>query len=921
MKGIGASGNSPQKSNNSGSEKIRYFRSDLKNPENRDRIARELQNQRWIMAVMKSRFLENNNFCFLKHSQFSEDVFLSALNIPPGMSLTDGDEVEVIVSIKNDTKKGQWGYAAKVIRKCNAKLPSASEISQISKTTAPKWHNAWNGVLTALILYSKDMSNATTLESLLKKVSQSGAPVEGLSSFNFSPANANRLIMAKNIVGRLIGGVKTTDCAVEYQRVFNVNEKAWQTLKKLADARLAAEGIIVDEITKKVRPGNRKTGGRKPWKKLSQKRIKKAPPPSAADRLKQLESQKLAVPSASNFGQNDAFMSIYIDEAWPSEEKNKGVIGGIVWRGPKPDYDILQHVRTHRRATATGIYALNLLLGCTHAFPFIMPIEASGKIAQKDYFDLVISALKVLLGWLLPQQGEKCKIRILLERFSDILEGTECTDYLRGVFEEARLINPQRFSRWQLEMMRWSTKEEEYVPYADLVSFLGLEHHEINIELGRKADYRNWPGYVPLSLELIPRLTRLDQLESTGNVDDVLDFVNDMHGTELGNVVSKDLKLRMAGRPDLQRKLVERLEIRYEHTARDISALRNQTEAVKMLVPVSDEKMPTRQKLLWWLIDIQHANHHGNPAKAFQSAENYSRLRLIVQPHDRELVAYSDLNLAVHFNDQFKFHEALLVNQSLREDPGFDHLSPLFQGRILSSLGQTYSLTGQYAESEECFAGALALLENALTYDQSLGGDIDQSRIYRAINALDGGFDEAAQRVAESLGNLSPEFAAKMAQSAAVDEQYRHHLLLRSLWILENQEAVIMSYLGQRSHWKTNPSHPWELIKCYRALLLWSGDDENLHVEAANWFDEAIAITQQEEHGVTMHLIGAMIATIAACCLDDENYVTSARKLTEDVDAKLPAAAQPVAVLRGIIDNPNPEHIDSALAALPFNYH
>ena len=921
--GNGVNQNGPETQETDGFDEIRYLRNTLEDADNRERIARELKDQRWTMSVMQSHLLETNKFCFLKSSQFPDNVFLSAFNIPHGISLSDGDQVDVIISVKNDPKRNKWGYVANVVGKCESAATSSFTAEQVPTPLPPKWHNAWDGILAALILYSRGLSNATTVEQILKRMSQSGAPIDGLSGFNSDPSNMNRLIRAKNIVGRIIGGEKSSGCAQEYHRIFDLPQPAWQTLKKLADARLACEGIFVDEICKNVqlqtRPVGKKTTTKKRPKKTN--RIKKAPPPSRNESLDSLEKQKLAVASASNFGSKEAFMAIYIDESWPSDEKNKGVIGGLVWRGYQPDYAILPHIATHKRASATGIDAMNKLLGCNRALPFIMPIKTYSFIAQKDYFDLVVSALKVLLGWLLPQLGEKCKIRILLEGIGNRPEGTDRTDYLKGVLEEARLINPHRFSRWEVELMKWSAKDEEYVPYADLVAYLGLEHNEINRELGRKADYRNWPGYVPLSLELVPRLTRLDQLEATGNVDDVLDFVANMHGTELCNVVLDDLKIRMAERPELQRRLVEKLERRFENKTRNISALRKQTAAVKMLVSESHENTPARQQLLWSLIDIQNANHHGHPEKAFQAAGTYSRLRPIVQPHDRELIVYTDLNFAVHLNDQFKFHEAIQVNQNLLDDPGFEHLSPLARGRVLSSLGQTFSLTGQYLKSERCFAEAFTLLENAVAYEPGLSGDMDQSRVYRAINAMDGGFDEAVERLTNALGTITPQSAAEIAKSASIAEQYHHHLLVRSFWILKGQEPVVNSYIEHRHHWKTNPNHPWELINCYRALLLWESDDESLSAESSEWFDKAIEITQLEEHGATMRLIGAMIATSAACCLDDGQYIETAGKLITEAESKLPAAVQATAVLRGIIDNPDPEHIDKALAALPFNYH
>ena len=90
---------------------------------------------------------------------------------------------------------------------------------------------------------------------------------------------------------------------------------------------------------------------------------------------------------------------------------------------------------------------------------------------------------------------------------------TKMKDYFAGVLEEYNLNNPGHCGRWTIDKVQWCGKNEEYIPYADIVCYLPLEHNGFNRELGSRADYRNWAGCLPLSLELVPRLTRLDQFE------------------------------------------------------------------------------------------------------------------------------------------------------------------------------------------------------------------------------------------------------------------------------------------------------------------------------------------------------------------------------------------------------------------------
>ena len=285
------------------------------------------------------------------------------------------------------------------------------------------------------------------------------------------------------------------------------------------------------------------------------------------------------------------------------------------------------------------------------------------------------------------------------------------------------------------------------------------------------------------------------------------------------------------------------------------------------------------------------------------------------------MTAFADLNFAVHLNDQFRFEEALAVNLSLVEDLGFAHLSVLAQGRALSSLGQSHSFLGRHDEGESCFAKAISLLENAVSYEPNLAGDLDQTRVYRAINAMDGGLADANDRVREVLGEVGPDCSAAMTENMGPKDQFRHHLLLRSLWVLGNQRGVRQAYLDKHDHWKTDLGHPWELINCFRAILLCETGKDDLLVEAYKWFDAAIEITKWEEHGATMRLIGAMIASVAFCFIDSPALAETANHLLTAAEGSLPHASGTVAKLRSILGTPSPGAVKEALLALPFNYH
>ena len=210
---------------------------------------------------------------------------------------------------------------------------------------------------------------------------------------------------------------------------------------------------------------------------------------------------------------------------------------------------------------------------------------------------------------------------------------------------------------------------------------------------------------------------------------------------------------------------------------------------MKLITSTQPAKIPVRQQLLWSSIDIQRANHDGDPHRSAKAVENYKALRMKVIEHDRELVAYADLNLAVNLNDQFEFEESVLFCEGMATSDDTNLLSPLARGRMHSSLGQIYSMLGVHDASDYCFDEALALINKSVEYNPRLVGDLQQTRIYRAINAMDGEFDNALGLVKEAIGDIESRTEA-FAKDQSYSNQYLHHLLLRSFWELDGMAEL-----------------------------------------------------------------------------------------------------------------------------------
>lgn len=180
---------------------------------------------------------------------------------------------------------------------------------------------------------------------------------------------------------------------------------------------------------------------------------------------------------------------------------------------------------------------------------------------------------------------------------------------------------------------------------------------------------------MPLSLELVPRLERLEHLEHSANLRDVIDFALETGNSPFGRLVMADIARRLSTRPQLQTALLECLEDDYRDKVRDLRRLRRAFAAVRGLLPALPENAGPRMRLLWYLLALQEANHDGDPTRSHAMALEYRRERERLRENTRELCADADLNLAVHDADRFAFGHAELTVLEWIEDPLFPALS------------------------------------------------------------------------------------------------------------------------------------------------------------------------------------------------------------------------------------------------------
>lgn len=617
-------------------------------------------------------------------------------------------------------------------------------------------------------------------------------------------------------------------------------------------------------------------------------------------------------------------ISIYFDEAFelPDGGRTRSVLGafvGIVWAGSRADLALLPELKLpgngHIRSMPEMKAAMSALLECKRVLPFVLVVNRTaldGLVGGDKYRRLMESAVQFLLGWGLTMNEGKRDLFLHFERHGDHPGGEDRTEYFRGLLRGWNTISPQRFGGWCLCSAKWQDKDYGYIPYADILAY-SVQDSEKSRELAEWLHPERLPGYVAFDSDLV---NLLDKVEKTDSGIELLDLAARATTQHIASRLADDLRPLLQRRPEFKSHIISELDRRYRAKDRDLRSLRRQLAVCNRLVGELPPDAPLATKLLWTAIELQEANHAGNGAKAESILPGYAGLsERGLQNGLSDLVAHCELNIAVGYADRFLFDDAFDAVEGL-DTSRFPGLRD--RGKILSSAGQYRSMLGFHAEAEEAFVEALKCFADMESTPAEKAGEIDQTAVYRAINALDGDLPNSQDLVTAVLGDLNSA-AARFAPSH--EKPYHHQLFLRSIWTMDGCNRARKCYADKRPAWIRGYDHPWELIEMYRGLLLASAPKMGAIQHASNCFNRAIEIATGAPHGDTLHLIAGMIACVASCCFKGETYPRKTVELLNGLPDRLPAAKSRIEHLLEIAHNPAPDMIPVAMAQLPFNYH
>jgi hypothetical protein len=672
---------------------------------------------------------------------------------------------------------------------------------------------------------------------------------------------------------------------------------------------------------------------------------------------------RFGVPDGSCFLPKANSLDIYLDEQWPgtfdSERGSEAIVTAIVTGSgaapilPKIPNHIFQAVpaATGRpsanpsdRRLLSACDAINALLPKSSVFPVVLQLDTIRDNAQHSREAALGAAFRILLGRLLRgRQEEKVTVRVFLDRDDHKGYGLAYNPapVFRAFLSQALAADPDQFGTWEVgECAVVDSSREQMMAYADLLGHAVPRSEDTSsAAFAGWARLDEWPGYVRMDESNVPLLFRALPCRVPESAEPILDLVADLEGTAFGGKVLSEIADGIAARPRMKTLLLNTLEQRYRDKNRNIRELNRQYVAVRDHLLTSPRiTAPKGAELLTKALEFHYANHLGNPLdpRVQKAAKEYRNGWRALFSENTPLAASVNAKLAIHYCDQFDFVAAQQFLEEVTDPEYFKFLDRRSRGVLLSTRGQVHAMLGQSAPAETAF---LMAIQEFGHMDADLGEkEIRQTSVYRAMNLLDSDPLAAKPLIVSLIGKLSPA-ARRLASAPDSVSAWDHHLLLRAIYLLSkhrDQEAAAArkAYLGvSQATWSTGNTHPWELIDLYRVLMLYTSGEDSHSCELVmqDLLKRAALICrskdQGKDHGITLHVICAMIDTVAVVTVDDASkpvFKRLARREIATVSGALGKSAyakHAMNHLESILGNPDGYSAEDALKTLPFNYH
>ena len=625
--------------------------------------------------------------------------------------------------------------------------------------------------------------------------------------------------------------------------------------------------------------------------------------------LKEAKCFQEHIINLTDFSKTSSKIKIFIDEAWIINS-NKGFICGLVWDGDSIDENLLPKRLTHADKPDKLEKDPKLLLNCKKALPFILSFD------ENNYSELFTKAVKFILGWLLPQSGSACEVTINAEYYSNNTGeypiNTDKTKEYQKLFKELQTKSKFRYQRWIIKEVKWVDKNYEYVPWGDLLGYIGKCDTEISKKYYNYHNFNKVYGITNISNDYLNALNKIDQEDFYAK--NYIELIKISNTDAFTNKLLTFINNYIASNDNAIIQIIQEVD---KYFSNKKVSVKKQEEIIRLInnhitIKDIDKKTDSRSRLTWYTKLIKNANNHGESQLANNYLTKYNKLKKEVIENDRELVANSDLNITVFFNDSFDFESAKMFAENQKSDPSYRYLSLLTRSKISSSYAQTLSLIHNYQKAEEIYSEAIDYLKASDTKDQEKNNNLTKILTYRIINAFDGNLSNKNKIFNELFKN--PQEAYNNLKNNKLTEPYLIYALLRIAYFHSDFRFY---YKGLPNEEDINSTlyHPWELIYLYDALL--SNDKTKTHK-----LNKSISICNQDNQGSTMKFIGYTINMISEL-LGVKVININSENIKEYLNENLTPALEyfnKILEIKGS-NKPKDKKIHMILEGLPFYYH
>ena len=543
----------------------KYKCSDLQDEQKRKQIEEELANKTLKMQVVKNC---NDSYMLFKHSDFEENIFAyGRLFTTPKPNV--GDIWTVQVGIIHQSAQNKYiFYITNGVLTQKALLKHQKE-KETATLDCSKLLNK--------MLMAKDKESFEQIVPQDWHISFEWVHLKGYETFK------KVTCLYQALADKGIASSKKNTKLAEFREILKSHpELAWLQ-KKLT---VATPTPVTQQTNKPSRPPRpRKTVPGKAPQADSAGNSPKKPNPQGIITGKDYNpsinpsSEYLAVSPVSSFSTDASHIRIYIDETWPGDQNpeynNIGVISGMVWLGDKIDTKILPHIKTHLRMVdaAQLQQALINIQKCPQALPFIFPIFKDN-VSQSDYPELLNISIMTLLGWILPQNGITCDVKIYCEDIASSAwtKNINVADKVSEQLNTLR-ITQNRCGRWKLSDFACRDKEFEYIPYADALAYTVVPTEKSKKLCGNIIKPETLPGYIPLSLDTLRNLCALDTDSAAGYADSIMNFAQTCLNTKIFAYMMQQTVAKAEKNTEFRDKLLAKLEDMFEQKNRNLKLL------------------------------------------------------------------------------------------------------------------------------------------------------------------------------------------------------------------------------------------------------------------------------------------------------------------------------------------------------------